>query len=85
MTPTTISCCETPDDETAEPQQHEDRAVDDVAIAQSASVAGRADDIRVVAHEMALHLVEQALLLFGEWHASPSVLRWLDCTRAVPH
>ena len=77
MTPTTMLTTSrsvaTPDDETAEPEQHEDRAVDDVAVAQAASVAGRADDVRVVAHEMAFHLVEQALLLFGEWHASPSV------------
>src|SRR6187431_721723 len=55
-----------------EAHQNQDRAVDDVAIAQGAAVCGRADDIRVVSHEMAFHLIKQALLLFGEWHASPS-------------
>ena len=72
MTPTTINCVDDADDQRAEADEHEDRAVHDVAIAERAPVAWRADDIGVVAHEMAFHLIEQTLLLFGEWHASPS-------------
>ena len=90
ITPTTMSCVETPTMSAPSPIEHEDRAVDDVAIAQRATVGGRADHIGVIAHEMAFHLVEQTLLLFGEWHASPSacsdpsILRAPSITRLGP-
>ena len=77
---------EPPEGASAEAEEDEDRAVDDVAIAQRATIARRAHDIRVVAQEMAFHLVKQTLLLFGEWHASPSLRSFpADSSCAVDH
>ena len=73
------------DDEGTDAREHEDRAVHDIAIRET-TTAGRRNDIGVIAHEMALHLVEQTLLLFGEWHEIPLGLdRWHDSTRAVDY
>lgn len=69
------------DDESADAGEQEEDPVDEVAIAQRAVTGRRADDVGVVVQEMALHLVEQTLLLFGEWHVVPLGYGALHLTR----
>lgn len=73
-------------DQTADAREHEESPVNEVPIAQCAIARRRAHDVGVIVEEMAFHLVEQTLLLFGEWHFVPSgivrsILRAPDARR----
>ena len=63
------------DDQADDADDDEQSADREVSVAERAPFGGRADDIGVVAHQVAFHLVEKALFLFGEWHLSPRVVK----------
>ena len=58
-------------DDGAEADDRDDDSCDEIAVAERPP-ARRVHDVGVVLHEMTLHLVQQTLLLFGEWHWVPS-------------
>lgn len=74
-----------PTNHQSDTRERQERAECDEAIV-SATRSGR-DDISVAAIEIALHLIEQSLLMLRQWHASLRVVKkWMDyqgkCTPA---